>query len=235
MTTGPHILSDILISSPIITGGGEEGTVAPGTTAPAGLGFQGVDPNMDPELALALKMSLEEERARQEAESKRASETTPSTATDSSSSSSTSSSSFTDSPASNNDVVMTDVSIEDEERLLAEAIAMSMSYAEPSTPAPTASTAQSSLPSSAPSAIPTSIPTTTSTPDVVMQDLTEEQEMQLAMQMSVSQSEDVNKLMEDPQFVSSVLMSLPGVDPNDERVKSILDSMKGTETKEDKK
>ena len=32
----------------------------------------GVDPNLDPELALALRMSMEEERARQEATAKRA-------------------------------------------------------------------------------------------------------------------------------------------------------------------
>lgn len=34
----------------------------------------GVDPNMDPELALALRISMEEERARQEAAAKKASE-----------------------------------------------------------------------------------------------------------------------------------------------------------------
>ena len=34
----------------------------------------GVDPNLDPELALALRVSMEEERARQEAAAKRAAE-----------------------------------------------------------------------------------------------------------------------------------------------------------------
>ncbi|RIA78954.1 hypothetical protein C1645_702433 [Glomus cerebriforme] len=63
---GPHILSDILISSPIITG--EDGVPA-GFTAGGGSNFEfGVDPNLDPELALALRISLEEEKARQEAE-----------------------------------------------------------------------------------------------------------------------------------------------------------------------
>lgn len=42
-------------------GGGEEGAAAGG-----GGGYEfGVDPNLDPELALALRVSLEEERARQ--------------------------------------------------------------------------------------------------------------------------------------------------------------------------
>ena len=53
---GPHLLTDILISSPLLTN--EDGTT-----------FQahefGVDPNLDPELALALRISLEEEKARQ--------------------------------------------------------------------------------------------------------------------------------------------------------------------------
>lgn len=38
-------------------------------------GFEfGVDPNIDPELALALRVSMEEERARQEAAAKKAAE-----------------------------------------------------------------------------------------------------------------------------------------------------------------
>ncbi len=56
---GPHILSDVLVSSPIVS---MEGA--------SGMGRDdyefGVDPNMDPELALALRMSLEEEQARQQ-------------------------------------------------------------------------------------------------------------------------------------------------------------------------
>ncbi|RHZ74147.1 hypothetical protein Glove_227g5 [Diversispora epigaea] len=62
---GPHILSDILISSPIIAG--EDGV--PSGYAAGGSNFEfGVDPNLEPELAMALRMSLAEERARQEAE-----------------------------------------------------------------------------------------------------------------------------------------------------------------------
>ena len=60
--------SDILISSPILrgdgaTGGGGGGDVGGGD---AFADFGGVDPNMDPELAMALRVSMEEERARQE-------------------------------------------------------------------------------------------------------------------------------------------------------------------------
>eukprot|EP00842_Homolaphlyctis_polyrhiza_P002224 jgi/Hompol1/3001/HPOL_003077-RA len=59
---GPHILSDLLISSPIISG--EDGP-PPGFSSGAGFEF-GVDPSLDPELALALRISMEEERARQD-------------------------------------------------------------------------------------------------------------------------------------------------------------------------
>jgi len=57
-----EIISDALFSSPIIV---EEGGV-PGSTDAYG----GVDPNIDPELAMVLQMSLEEERVR-EAEAKK--------------------------------------------------------------------------------------------------------------------------------------------------------------------
>jgi len=59
---GPH-LSDALVSSPIVQG--EDGMGA----APAAGGFEfGVNPDDDPELALALRVSMEEQRARQQAE-----------------------------------------------------------------------------------------------------------------------------------------------------------------------
>ncbi|KAF9163435.1 hypothetical protein DFQ27_002421 [Actinomortierella ambigua] len=62
---GPHLLGDILASSAILAG--EDGQV-PAFVSSGGGNFEfGVDPNLDPELALALRISLEEERARQEA------------------------------------------------------------------------------------------------------------------------------------------------------------------------
>lgn len=70
------ILSDMLFSTPIFMeegadGGGEEGgaPAAPRTNIVDGFdyGELGVDPNLDPELALALRVSIEEERARQAA------------------------------------------------------------------------------------------------------------------------------------------------------------------------
>lgn len=60
-------MPEALISSPIIQG--EDGT---GGVGLGGAGFEfGVDPNEDPELALALRVSMEEQRARQEEEQRR--------------------------------------------------------------------------------------------------------------------------------------------------------------------
>jgi len=61
---GPH-LSDALVSSPIVQG--EDGSGAMGGSSGAGFEF-GVNPDDDPELALALRVSMEEQRARQQAE-----------------------------------------------------------------------------------------------------------------------------------------------------------------------
>lgn len=91
---GPNLLSDVLLTSPILAGegggaggsGGEngvpgsgEGGAAGGAAAAGGPGFEfGIDPSVDPELAMALRMSMEEEtnrlerqrREREEAEQK---------------------------------------------------------------------------------------------------------------------------------------------------------------------
>ncbi|KAF2859615.1 hypothetical protein K470DRAFT_271353 [Piedraia hortae CBS 480.64] len=65
---GPDLLSDIVISSPILAGEGS-GVAAAAAAAAGGDGGEnfefGVDPNVDPELALVLRMSMEEERERQ--------------------------------------------------------------------------------------------------------------------------------------------------------------------------
>ncbi|TRM56638.1 hypothetical protein BD626DRAFT_518786 [Schizophyllum amplum] len=85
---GAHLLSDALISSPILsadrsagipeelggTGGGGGGGGGGGDGGAGGGGdFEfGVDPTLDPELAMALRMSMQEEQARQAAEAARA-------------------------------------------------------------------------------------------------------------------------------------------------------------------
>ena len=72
---GPGLLSDAIVASPILAGEGGMGAAAAAQAAGAGgeggagggtedFPF-GVDPSLDPELALVLRMSMEEERERQ--------------------------------------------------------------------------------------------------------------------------------------------------------------------------
>ena len=68
---GPSLLSDHLISTPMLAGDGVAPRSGEGETGAGGDGggggFEfGVDPSTDPELALALRMSMEEEKARQD-------------------------------------------------------------------------------------------------------------------------------------------------------------------------
>ena len=68
---GPGLLSDSLITTPIVSVGGEAGQGSGGMDGmetgggSGGNGFEfGVDENVDPELAMALRMSMEEEENR---------------------------------------------------------------------------------------------------------------------------------------------------------------------------
>lgn len=67
-----NLLSDVIVASPILAGeGGVNGAGAAGNGGPADVGARGesfefgVDPNVDPELALVLRMSMQEEEERQ--------------------------------------------------------------------------------------------------------------------------------------------------------------------------
>ncbi|KAL1183704.1 hypothetical protein V6Z11_A02G200500 [Gossypium hirsutum] len=214
---GPNALSDVLLSTPIFTGDGEGGSgfAASAAAAAAGgiSGFEfGVDPNLDPELALALRVSMEEERARQEAAAKKAAEE----------------SSKQEKGGEEQDATMTERASEgaseadnkknefliqltssllpdDDNTLLQQALAMSMD--EPAS--------------------------SQDLQDTEMSDAAaEDPELALALQLSVQDSAkdsssqaDMSKLLADQSFVSSILASLPGVDPNNPSVKEVLASM----------
>lgn len=209
---GPNALSDVLISTPIFTGDGEGGSgfaAAAAAAAAGGLsGFEfGVDPNLDPELALALRVSMEEERARQEAAAKKAAEEATKQDKGEGQPSGTQDATMTEHPngatteADNKTNDLTD----DENALLQQALAMSMDD-------PASSHEMR---------------------DADMSDAgTDDPELALALQLSVQDStkdsssqSDMSKLLADQSFVSSILASLPGVDPNDPSVKDLLASM----------
>eukprot|EP00262_Sarcandra_glabra_P012028 TRINITY_DN299_c0_g1_i2.p1 TRINITY_DN299_c0_g1~~TRINITY_DN299_c0_g1_i2.p1 ORF type:complete len:441 (+),score=100.43 TRINITY_DN299_c0_g1_i2:97-1323(+) len=223
---GPNALSDVLISTPIFTGDGEGGSgfAAAAAAAAAGgaSGFDfGVDPNLDPELALALRVSMEEERARQEAAAKRAAEDAARQEKVGEQASSSQDATMAE-PVSISDLGVDNkriVLMDDETALLEQALAMSMDD-------PIMSSRSGGV----------------SVGDTDMSEATaEDRELALALQMSVEESAkdsssqtDMNKVLGDQSFVSSILASLPGVDPNDPSVKDLLASLQGqSEQKKD--
>ncbi|XP_039054830.1 26S proteasome non-ATPase regulatory subunit 4 homolog [Hibiscus syriacus] len=209
-----NALSDVLISTPVFTGDGEGGSGFAATTAAAAAGgvsdFDfGVDPNIDPELALALRVSMEEERARQEAAAKKAAEEASSQEkgedaqpqSDSQNATSTATEKVSD-PM-------------DEDDLLKEALALSMNIPGSDSSAGDAQMSEAS---------------------------NDDQELALALQMSMqdgskesSAPSDVSKVLGDQSFMSSIISSLPGVDPNDPNVKNLLASLPGQSESQQKK
>ncbi|KAG0314593.1 hypothetical protein BGZ97_009142 [Linnemannia gamsii] len=179
---GPHLLSDILVSSAIVAG--EDGT-APAFVSSGGGSYEfGVDPNLDPELALALRISLEEERARQEA------------ATGGAAKPEEGGVKAEGGAAAAVAAGAGAGAVEDD--LLAQALASSQADG-----------------------------------DHDMEGLTEEQEMQRAIQMSMTDNStsqstnpgaggDFDEAMQDPDFMNSVLGSLSGVDTSDPRIQNVL-------------
>uniref|UniRef100_A0A8C1AR31 26S proteasome non-ATPase regulatory subunit 4 n=1 Tax=Cyprinus carpio carpio TaxID=630221 RepID=A0A8C1AR31_CYPCA len=189
--TGSHLvtvppgpsLADALLSSPILVG--EGGTMM-------GLGASdfefGVDPSADPELALALRVSMEEQRQRQEEEARRVAAQSAAEAG-----------------------IPTSTADESEEALL------KMSASQPETGVAVL-------------------------PD--FSSMTEEEQIAYAMQMSLaggefgesmdtgapmdtaeSKEEDDYDVMQDPEFLQSVLENLPGVDPNNEAIRNAMGSL----------
>uniref|UniRef100_A0A674DBD0 26S proteasome non-ATPase regulatory subunit 4 n=1 Tax=Salmo trutta TaxID=8032 RepID=A0A674DBD0_SALTR len=175
---GPS-LADALLSSPILAG--EGGSMM-------GLGAShfdfGVDPSADPELALALRVSMEEQRQRQEEEARRVA------------------------VASAADVTTV---YESEEALL------KMSVTQPETGGAAV------------------------LPDC--SNMTEEEQIAYAMQISLAgedvmamdtgapmdtenaKEDDDYDVMQDPEYLQSVLENLPGVDPNNEAIRNAMGSL----------
>lgn len=214
---GSNALSDVLLSTPIFTGDGEGGSgfAAAAAAAAAGgvSGFDfGVDPNLDPELALALRVSMEEERARQEAAAKKAADDTSKQGESTSQDATMSENVATSASESEN---KKDDLMDDENALLQQALAMSMDD-------PAAATV--------------------TTRDTDMSEAAaDDQDLALALQLSVQEGAkdqsgqaDMGKLLADQSFVSSILASLPGVDPNDPSVKDLLASMQNQSESEKK-
>eukprot|EP00045_Choanoeca_perplexa_P016083 m.212463 g.212463 ORF g.212463 m.212463 type:complete len:388 (-) comp17162_c0_seq3:4454-5617(-) len=217
--SGSGVLSDSLLSSAILEGAG--GAPAGGSGGNDFSQYGGIDPSADPELAMALRISLEEERQRQQGSNTAAGEGMDTA----------------------QDAAVAPAGGEDAE--LQAALAMSMAQATPAgDEAPATETPA----------------TTTQEPDYG--NMTEEQQLQFALSMSMGEpaaadppaetteaamdsdqaatdsaaAEAQQAAMEaDPAFFSSLLGTLPGVDPNDPQIQEVLRNMEAEKDKEDKK
>jgi 26S proteasome regulatory subunit N10 len=228
---GEHMLSQMIASTPIVRGADAGPPGAPG--APAANNFDdygGVDPNVDPELAMALRLSLEsaenERKAREPTPAEAASGQPPAAST---------------APAPAPAAAPSDaMDVEDMDEDLRAAIALSLQSQ------PSASTTSAAPPPSA------------STEGGDAMDV-EDEDLKLALQMSKQtavedSAKDANKevkkegkkieakdpkkdepLEVDPNYMASVLLNLPGMDPNDPEVQKILQQMQGKKDDQDEK
>ncbi|XP_050074808.1 26S proteasome non-ATPase regulatory subunit 4 [Anopheles maculipalpis] len=222
--TGSHLVcvprgsvfSEALISSPIIQG--EDGSGGAGL---GGAGFEfGVDPNEDPELALALRVSMEEQRLRQEEEQRRATANSAAdgTATSGGDKEAAGAAAGT-AGASSSAPRAAGSEPHAEEAMLERALALSTGEI---------------------------MPTDDSMPDFA--NMTEEEQIAFAMQMSMQDAQepisqpakrqkqekdtpmevdvDDNEIVGvSPEYLMSVLENLPGVDPQSEAVRNAVGSL----------
>ncbi|XP_018334522.1 26S proteasome non-ATPase regulatory subunit 4 [Agrilus planipennis] len=203
---GPH-LSDALISSPVIQG--EDGSGGAGLGVP---GFEfGIDPNEDPELALALRVSMEEQRQRQEDEARKAREAS----------------------AAEGGKAAPIKEEPNEEALLERALAMSMEEGEiPKTAGATQAPVDF--------ANMTEEEQIAFAMQMSMQDAQETSTAESKRKeeaMEVEGDEDYLEVMNDPAFLQSVLENLPGVDPQSEAIRQAVGNLKDKKKdgKEEKK
>lgn len=216
---GANALPDVLLSSPIFTGDGEGGSgfaaaAAAGAAAAAAAaggasGFEfGVDPNLDPELALALRVSMEEERARQEANAKRAAEAASAAASQDAQARSVADATMSEAAGGDTGVGVGKAPdlMDDDNSLLEQAILMSMSEGAAASGGVTIGDTR------------------------MAETVGEDQDLAFALQISMQEgaapsdggTSDMNRVLGDQSFVSSILSSLPGVDPNDPSVRDVL-------------
>jgi len=214
--TGPH-LSDALVSSPILQG--EDGAGAAGLGGGSGYEF-GVDPNEDPELALALRVSMDEQRAhqqRQEQQQAGAAGTTTAAA-----------------GAGGQPAATT------EEAMLEQALAMSMGGggsggggAPPAAPDFGSMTEEEQIAYAMQMSM--ADQATDETPTAMETDQPADDE-----QTQKEGDDDYLDVVSDPAFLQSVLETLPGVDPQSEDVRRAMGNIAaaqpqaGKDKKEDK-
>lgn len=229
--------SDVLASSPIMAvggygggaggGGGDFGAAeAGGAAAAAGAGggagagfadYGGVDPNMDPELAMALRVSMEEERARQERVTAAAAAEGGGAGGEAKEEDAEMPDAAAAAPAATA-ATAADMGLSEEEALLQQALAMSMNENEPKAEDAAGGDTK---------------------PAAMDTEEDEDAAMQMALQMSMAGEGGApaeGQQFQDPAFVNELLGSMPGVDPNDPEIQEALrQAKKKKEDEEGKK
>ncbi len=215
---GP-MLSDALRSSPIIVGEDGSGAIPGGMS-----GFEfGIDPNEDPELALALRVSMEEQRARQEDEARKA---TTESATDVP---------VTPAAEDNGDEALLKRALEMSMQVDSETPSAQLESVAESAPIPDFSAMtedeqiayamQMSLNPVAEMDVDAATPMETEDDEGLAADDDKE---------SAEGDEDYSEVINDPEFLQSVLEGLPGVDPQSEAIRTAVDQLTQNKGKDDK-
>lgn len=203
--------SDILIGTPVVhggdvpMGGGGVGSPVGGSGGNDFAEYGGVDPNLDPELAMVLRISMEEERARQERIAREEAAARGDTEGESAKEG--------DEPSSgknNEDVKMEEtqsigMDLGDEDAQLAQALAMSMAESQAvQEPAPANEDNQGE------------------------EEDNEDDEMAMALALSMAnqtEETETEQQFEDPAFVQQLMDSMPGVDRNDPAIQEALKNL----------
>ncbi|XP_052881030.1 26S proteasome non-ATPase regulatory subunit 4 homolog [Gossypium arboreum] len=209
---GQNALSDVLMSTPVFSGDRGGSGFAAAAAAVGASDFEiGIDPNIDPELALALRFCMEEERARQEAAAKRGTEEARKQEKREEAQAPSDSQNATPTEKVADPMIGPTMKLilwqNEDDALLKQALALSMN-----------------VPGS-----------DLSVGDAEMSEAANgDQELAMALKMSMQEgSKDssvqsaVSKVLRDQSFMSSILSSLPGVDPNEPNVKDLLASLAG--------
>uniref|UniRef100_A0A7S2WGJ3 VWFA domain-containing protein n=1 Tax=Eucampia antarctica TaxID=49252 RepID=A0A7S2WGJ3_9STRA len=232
--------SDVLITSPIVRGGGGSGAASGSGPMDLSSGggatddfaqYGGVDPNMDPELAMALRVSMEEERSRQERLARVAAEQQQQGEEESKQDGATDmdveeAKPDIPAPAAAVSAAVDEDEMGDEDALLQQALAMSMAEHH------AAATNED-----------TEVEAKQQESTAIKNELDDDNEdaaMQMALQMSMATdneqpSSQQQEQFQDPQFVNNLLGSLPGVNPNDPAIQSALSNLQQQTKDEDDK
>lgn len=229
---GPKLLSDVLLSSPIITPEGE----VPQGAASGQAGFEfGINPEEDPELALALRISMEEERARQgggpaEGGAPVAGADAPATEGAAAAPAGAPAAAM---PVANNAALIEELGMDDMDEELRQALLLSMQESGPMEGVTT-----EAAPVAAAAAEPAvTSPAAPAAKDVEMASGTDAPTSATAAAEVPVPADDANavdtKWFSDPSFVQDLLGSLPGVDINDPQIQAALKEVKGDDEKKE--